>query len=306
MKIEANAKIPVSGFAIVKNGQSLGYPYLESLKSLAPLVDEIVIAHGDSTDETLLSLKNLAKELPIPLRIIDSPWNSQNLKKGLELSRQTNIALGSCQHEICFYLQSDEVLHDEETEIIRRDLQRFASDPKVSALAFHWVHFYGSTDYVVHSRKWYRREIRVVKKSAGLQSVGDAQGFRQFSGHSVTKPDTALSQARVLHYGWTRPPDMMVKKTNALDSLWGHQKLENLPRPEETIYSMQFGIQKFTLAHPKVMDSYLSKVSHKDPFEGQRIKKDFQYYRMRFSDFLEKKTGLRIGEFKNYRKLYRY
>jgi hypothetical protein len=55
----------VSGFSIVKNGLRLGYPFIESLKSLAPLCDELLVAHGDSNDGTREALNQLAKELEI-------------------------------------------------------------------------------------------------------------------------------------------------------------------------------------------------------------------------------------------------
>ena len=98
-----------SGFSIIKNGDSLGYPYLEALKSLAPLVDELVVAHGDSTDKTAQSLEQLRSEIHCPLKVIDSPWNKKNIRGGSELAAQTNVALEACAHEICFYIQADEL-----------------------------------------------------------------------------------------------------------------------------------------------------------------------------------------------------
>src|SRR5690606_24396434 len=99
-------------------------------------------------------------------------------KGGLELSRQTNLALDSCRHEVCIYLQSDEVLPEADAELLQRDLERFENDPKTFGLALHWVHFYGDYLHTVANRKWYRREVRAVKRSSGVRSFGDAQGFR--------------------------------------------------------------------------------------------------------------------------------
>ena len=33
----------ISGFTFIKNGISLGYPFVESIQSIAPLCDEVVI-----------------------------------------------------------------------------------------------------------------------------------------------------------------------------------------------------------------------------------------------------------------------
>ena len=42
----------ISGFTFVRNGFKLGYPVLESLQSLLDICDEVVIAIGNSDDET--------------------------------------------------------------------------------------------------------------------------------------------------------------------------------------------------------------------------------------------------------------
>ena len=43
----------VSGFSFIRNGVLLGYPFVESIKSILPIVDEFVIAVGESDDDTL-------------------------------------------------------------------------------------------------------------------------------------------------------------------------------------------------------------------------------------------------------------
>ena len=111
-----------SGFSLIKNGEKRGDPYKESLLSLAPLVDELVVAVGDSDDSTKEELLKLAPQLPCELVLIDSPWDPNNNKGGLELSRQTNIALAHCRHEVCIYIQADEVLHEEDYPTFLKDL----------------------------------------------------------------------------------------------------------------------------------------------------------------------------------------
>jgi glycosyltransferase involved in cell wall biosynthesis len=285
-----------SGFTILKNGASLGYPYLESLRSLAPFVDEVVVAHGDSTDGTLASLEALARELPCPLRIVPSPWDPANLKGGLELSRQTNIALDACRGEICLYLQSDELLYDRDAAVIRADLERFERDTEVEALAFTWAHFYGSFDRVVTSRNWYRREVRAVRKSAGLRSFGDAQGFRIPEGEGWRKPKAALSKARVLHYGWVRPPALMAEKTSGFDRLWGHNRVHNA----DTIFTAQYGMQAWTEPHPEVMRERVESMKGFDPLRGKPPVRNKNYWKALTTDWIERATGWRPGEYRNY------
>ena len=44
----------VSAFTFIKNGQILGYPFLQSIQSILPIVDEFIINVGESVDETFL------------------------------------------------------------------------------------------------------------------------------------------------------------------------------------------------------------------------------------------------------------
>lgn len=308
-----------SGFSIIKNGDRLGYPYLESLRSLAPLVDEIVVAHGNSDDTTLASLHKLNNELGGILIIVDSPWDPTNTKGGNELARQSNIALSHCHNDICFYLQSDEVLHDKEIPIIQEDLSRFANETDVDALVFRWIHFYGNYETVVHSKKWYRREIRAIKKSRGLKSVGDAQGFRiQKPDGSLEKPRAALSRAHVLHYGWAKPPKQMSTKTTELNRLWNHPEQTPAPsvegpQPEitkthnnEDLFSLQYGLHPFQGTHPVYLQDRIAREGYWNPFKDLQLKKDLRYWRMWSTGICEKLFDWRPGEFTNYCSLKKY
>ena len=51
----------ISAFTFIKNGAIYNYPFLESINSILPLIDEFVINVGESEDSTLELVKeNLA------------------------------------------------------------------------------------------------------------------------------------------------------------------------------------------------------------------------------------------------------
>ena len=57
----------VSGFTFLRNGQKLGYPFVASIRSVLPIVDEFVVALGASEDDT----EKLVREIGDPkIRII--------------------------------------------------------------------------------------------------------------------------------------------------------------------------------------------------------------------------------------------
>jgi hypothetical protein len=60
----------VSGFTFLRNAEKLGYPFVASIRSILPIVDEFVVALGpcDDTDKTL-------REIGDPkIRIIPTQW----------------------------------------------------------------------------------------------------------------------------------------------------------------------------------------------------------------------------------------
>ena len=64
----------VSGFTFLRNGQKLGYPFVASIRSILPLVDEFVIALGPCDDDT----EKMVREIGDPkIRIIPTMWNEK-------------------------------------------------------------------------------------------------------------------------------------------------------------------------------------------------------------------------------------
>jgi glycosyltransferase involved in cell wall biosynthesis len=167
----------VSGFAIARNVVKADYPIGEALKSIAPLCDEIVVAVGNSDDNTRDYILGLGLK---QLKIIDTVWDDELREGGRVLAEETKKALSATdpKSDWCFYIQADECIHEEDIERIRTTMQEYVNNDSVDALLFDYRHFYGSYDYIGDSRKWYRKEIRIIRQGRGIKSWKDAQGFR--------------------------------------------------------------------------------------------------------------------------------
>ncbi|MEK7356640.1 MAG: hypothetical protein AAB250_09335, partial [Bdellovibrionota bacterium] len=86
----------ISGFTVIRNGVLMGYPIIQSIRSLLPLVDEMVVGVGQSDDDT----KGLILSIGDPkIRLFDSFWDTQKTKGGFILSEKTNEALDRCTHD---------------------------------------------------------------------------------------------------------------------------------------------------------------------------------------------------------------
>ena len=300
----------ISGFTIVRNGERFEYPYLESIRSLIPLVDEVVINVGRGDDKTLKEVQNLAlNESSSQKKIIifESEWaldDPEKKRDGKILSEQTNLSLERCTGDWCIYLQADEVLHEDDYEVLKTSLRTYWKNPKVEGLLFDYRHFYGSYDIVQHSRSSYRREVRAIKNGLQIQSVGDAQSFRHSTGRKIW---VAHSNARIFHYGWVRSPDAMKKKTFFMDQLYhgdpsSEAAKEEIPHTGDNYrYKRFWGLRRFQETHPHVMSERIKNKGWKWDFENSPFVLNWKDSGKVRSDLFERFTGIRPFEYKSYR-----
>lgn len=205
--------IKLYGFTLLRNGVKYDYSFKESLMSLEPIVEKTYLALDPGSDSTEAEIKKLTS-----VKIIPSLWD-MNLKKGLVLSVETNKALaalradhGTEENAWGIYLQADEVLHEDDYEILKRDIET-AEKSGCDAITFRYLHFWQTHHHVAVSKKWYPNEIRAIKLNTKIESWGDAQGFRLF--HKVFN-----TEARIFHYGHVREQSSYEEKMRDMGTLY--------------------------------------------------------------------------------------
>jgi glycosyltransferase involved in cell wall biosynthesis len=298
----------ISGFTLIRNGTKFDYPYLESLRSLLPLVDELVINVGIGDDDTLERIKALAaSEGSGKIQWFESHWpldDPEKKKGGLILSEQTNLALDRCTGDWCVYLQADEVFHEEDAARVRAALEKADRDPHVEGLLFDYVHFYGSFDVIQCTRSAYRREVRAVRRGSGARSVGDAQSFRKPDG---SKLSVIPCSGRVFHYGWVRTPDAMKEKTYFMDQLY-----HGNPNPEDAQdgvphtgdnyrYKRFWGLRPYRGTHPAVMRERIAAKGWHWDLASSPFVWTWSDTKKIVLDSIERVTGYRLFEYRSYR-----
>ena len=255
----------VSGFTIARNAVKLGYPIEESMRSLLPLVDELVVAIGDSEDGTWDVVTGIGDAKIKPFRTV---WDMTKHEGGAVLSEQTNLALARCSGDWAVYLQTDEVLHEDELDVIRGRLQSHL-DQATEGLSFSYLHFYGSySTFQDNWCRWYRREVRAVKTGNGIVSVGDAAGFKVKSDGRLRRLIRADSGAHVYHYGWARPPAVMVEKRQHVARFYDAESPSEAAQPYRDLGHLRL----FVGSHPATMATMVAAQdwSFDSSIEGQR------------------------------------
>jgi glycosyltransferase involved in cell wall biosynthesis len=207
--------LKVSGFTFIRNAVLLDYPIVAAIQSILPLCDEVVVAVGNSTDDTLALIQNIDSKV----RIIETTWDDTLRENGRVLAVETDKALSAINPaaDWAIYIQGDEVLHEADHPNILKAMTRFEHDQDVDGLLFDYLHFYGSYDYIGVSNNWYKKEIRIIKPGRGIFSFRDAQGFRKTPDQKLK---VAAANASVYHYGWVKDPQAMQRKQESFHKLW--------------------------------------------------------------------------------------
>ncbi len=287
----------VSGFSFVRNAVKLDYPVVESIMSILPMVEEFVISVGKSDDGTLEMIRALNEP---KIKIIESIWDDSLRSGGRVLAVETDKALAAIdpKSDWAFYIQADEIVHEQYHTPLRKAMEQHLENPKVEGLLLHYHHFYGSYDYVGDSRKWYRNEIRIIRNIPGMHSFRDAQGFR-INNKLIHVKQT---DGWMYHYGWVKPPDIQQRKHIEFNKLWHSDDWvkKNIPETESCDYSKIDSLKKFEGSHPKVMKKRIQQKNWN--FDFDPTKKDFGL-KARILHLIEQKTGWRPGEYKNYIKI---
>lgn len=290
----------ISGFTFIKNGLTLGYPILESVRSIESICDEVIINVGFEDTELKIddgTYKYLTTHLKdSKYKFLKSWWDPTMKKSGLILSQQTNIALAACSGDYCQYIQGDECIHEEDLSSILKGVEEMEKDRRIDGLIFNYMHFYGNVDTYKYTRNLYRREVRLIRNKKGIKSWLDAQGFRNADN---TKMKARLIPARIFHYGWARAEQVMKKKIKAFDTLY-HEKERGV---KEFQYERNWGLTKFTKSHPIVMKEWIAKNHNPIDLMSLPLSWGSNLFGLVISDTIEKYTGYRIGEYKNYRKI---
>lgn len=250
----------VTGFTFVKNAIIYDYPIVEAIRSILPLCDSVVVAVGKSDDNTLDLIRSID---PDKVEILETEWNESLREGGRVLALETDKAFQAIPEDSdwAFYIQGDEVVHEEDYPAIREAMERYQDEDEIDGLLFRYRHFYGNYDYVGAETSWYAREIRILKNNRSIYSFRDAQGFRKGDNEKL---NVVPIDAYIYHYGWVKRPEVMQKKQENFNRYWHDDQWmeENIEKTVEYNYGSQMrALEKFEGTHPKVMQERVDRLN---------------------------------------------
>lgn len=250
--------VKLSGFTFIRNAVSLDYPVVESISSILPIVDEFIVNIGPDHDGTTELIRSIGSP---KIKIIQSQWNPNLSTGGYIYAQQTNIALFNCTGKWAFYLQADEVIHEDDLPAILSYVDRDIDDDGVEGIAFSELSFWGDYKTIVNvypQRK--RRRCRIIKPHCFVLSRGDAAGFTvhpkyKETGRRLRVIDTGI---RLFHYCSVKSEKAMKEKIRTVSTYWS----ENQPKqsdPNLYYHIPRKFVGPYEGTHPKVMSDRISK-----------------------------------------------
>ena len=285
----------IAGFTIIKNAVVNDFPIVEAIKSILPIVDEMIVLIGDSTDATIALIESIGDP---KIKIHHSVWDKNLRKGGVVLAVETDKAFQyiDASFDWAFYIQGDEVVHEKYHPVIIDACHKYKTDDAVQGLLFKYKHFFGTYDYVGDSRKWYAHEVRIIRNNKKITAYRDSQGFRI----GKTKLPVATINASIYHYGWVKSPEQMRKKQKESSVFWHDdtQMQKIISSPDYYDFSGFDSLEKFTDTHPIVMKERI--IQKNWAIDLDISKKKFSLKNL-ILYYFEKWTGIRPFDFRNYK-----
>ena len=246
----------VCGFGFGRNLTKLAYPVEAVVMSVLPLCDRFVFAVGRSEDDTRRRIERIDTAAMNRgqggrIDILDTDWPDVQVD-GTVLSIEANKAMAAAEQIATrevdgrpawgFYIQADEVIHEDDLPIIDAAMRYWAEDEQTKALLFWYHHFV--LDYETTDPWMYHKASRIVRLDGRSRIFGDAcgPGFKDPPADVLAINDGYFDKrllgkhvrwakdpagkirggkpARVFHYGWVKTRDQLDTKFEMVDQLW--------------------------------------------------------------------------------------
>jgi glycosyltransferase involved in cell wall biosynthesis len=183
---------------VIRNGMRNGYPFWESLNSCLDFADEIVISEGHSDDDTYVYMEKFRYLHPEKVKLFRTNWKKS--AHGEVIATVSSEALKRCSHEWVYYLQADEIIHEDNWQFIKGISE--GKQGKVNSVKFMFNHFIGSWTPLPKGAAAYSAAIRMVRNVPSISLMGDAWTF-EGGIDPVVAP--TMPPKPIYHLGWVFP-----------------------------------------------------------------------------------------------------
>jgi glycosyltransferase involved in cell wall biosynthesis len=211
----------ISLYTSVTNGLYMDYHVVEMLRHHLPLVDEIVVNDGYSTDGTYEAITNIDGKIKV-FRSHRGTANGQNW-----FVQFKEEARRRCTGDWCILLDADEFIPEWEFDRLRKILQ--VTDRHIVRL--DWIHFYGN--YKVYNanparHRWAPYKYQVHRNLDDMEIWGDGSNVRLRGRDYESIVENQSVECH--HFGVVRRPARLRQRNRVHNQVvFGSRNLLNLP-----------------------------------------------------------------------------
>ncbi len=222
----------ISGFVLVSDGYWGCYPWVESISSFLPVVDELVVVYNyyGRKDGTLEKLRELQKSnskirlIPCVFDIEKYGWTVYGVAR--------NMGYYACTGDVVLMFDADGVLHENEENLLQRELGDFIRNRN-------------ATGYWEKNRIYKPTQFYSQHKHSGIYSkkiLGDRLSFMRSDGKGapnfdeLTPPEQASKKFSVTLFGYEHVWDtkeVLEYKVNRYGVMISKQHGEQVKTKEE-------------------------------------------------------------------------
>lgn len=155
----------ISGFCLTTNNIKNQFPFIESIKSFLPVLDELIIVDGGSTDGTLEAIATLNDPKIKVILDADTEWESEWFYS--RMGRNFDRGLQECTGDWVIKFDVDYILHEKNIEKVRDELEAGFKQNKLT-VNFTRLNFILSDRYFLKSKKTLAINKTLAKKNFNL------------------------------------------------------------------------------------------------------------------------------------------
>ena len=246
----------VSGFTFLRNGQKLGYPFVESIRSVLPIVDEFVIALGPCDDDTEKMIRAIGDP---KIRIIPTQWNERIRK----ITASRGLFLASRKPSRCSIARATGLFISKPTKSCTKTICPKSARPWRSIWTTSGSRRWPLITCIFTATRtpWSGRRAGIAARSAIIRNTipawsSEALFFNVVDSHKKSRyPRAAHTGATIYHYGWVRSEAQMNLKSAAVHKYWDDQPAAKVDYSKIDPAALKL----FTGTHPKIVQGWLPK-----------------------------------------------
>lgn len=251
----------LAGILCIRNGDLLDYCWRESGKSMLGVCDELLICDSDSDDGTRQAMDEWAAKEP-RITLANFPWTDP-VRTNLFWLEWLNYARQHAKSEHVFFLDADEVLHEDSYDIIRRAAQ------SKQAIYCRRYNFWRDAQHLIPEGVCLGTKVL----RCGPKPYWYPSDYPDPLGRSEPICSMAVeSNAKIMHYGFLRRRDAFFRKARAVHRIWIGQIDPRLESAEHDagnwmenskVADWVNDVVPFKGTHPKAIHQWLTERGYK-------------------------------------------